>query len=65
MKITVDLKTCTAYANCMAEAPDVFDYNEETGKVLLLIDEVGEDRRAEVERAADACPVQAITLTDS
>lgn len=64
MRITVDLMTCKAYANCMAEAPDVFEYNDETGKVRLLMAEVGPERRDEVERAVDACPVQAISLSD-
>lgn len=62
MKISVDLATCKAYANCMVEAPDVFDFSEETGKVILLADEVGEDQRDEVMRAVASCPVHAIAV---
>jgi len=64
MKISVDLSVCKAYANCMAEAPEVFDYNDETGKVILLLDEVSDDRADEVHRAVDACPVQAISVSE-
>ena len=31
---------------------------------LLLIDEVGDDRANELQRAVDACQVQAITISD-
>lgn len=65
MKIHVDLRTCKAYANCMAEAPDVFDFDEETGKVKLLVEEVdGQPAIDEVRRAAAACPVHAITVEE-
>jgi ferredoxin len=63
MNITVDVITCQAYANCIVEAPDVFDLDE-SGKVLVLLGQVDESRRDEVLRAADSCPVRAITLAD-
>jgi ferredoxin len=63
MNITVDVITCQAYANCIVEAPDVFDLDE-SGKVLVLLGQIDEARRDEVRRAADSCPVRAITLAD-
>jgi ferredoxin len=63
MNITVDVITCQAYANCIVEAPDVFDLDE-SGKVFVLLGQVDESRRDEVLRAADCCPVRAITLAD-
>lgn len=62
MKVTVDLSLCQAYANCVVEAPTVFDLNDATGKALVLDPAPAEDRRAEVEAAARACPVRAISV---
>jgi ferredoxin len=62
MDIEIDTKLCKAYANCTFEAPDVFEVDETTGKARLLLDSIGEHRRGEVESAAMACPVQAITV---
>lgn len=62
MKITVDQKACQEYANCIVEAPDVFDLDEETGKVVVLIPEPGPERYDEVRTAAASCPVRAITV---
>ena len=28
MKITIDLMACKAYANCLVEAPEVFDFSD-------------------------------------
>jgi len=64
MRIEVDLRACKAYANCIVEAPEVFDYSDATGKVQLLMDEVGADRYNEVRRAAAACPSHAISLQE-
>jgi ferredoxin len=64
MEIHVDLRTCKAYANCMVEAPDFFDFDEETGKVKVLVETVDGPAIDEVRRAVAACPVQAITVTE-
>jgi ferredoxin len=62
MKITVNLNRCQAYANCVAEAPTIFDLDDGTGKVLVLDPAPSEDRRSEVERAESSCPVRAISV---
>ena len=62
MKVTVDLRTCKAYANCIVEAPDVFDFNDETGKVMMLVDSIDPAMEDDVRRAVAACPVHALTL---
>ena len=64
MKIQVDLATCKAYANCMIEAPDHFDFNDTTGKVMILKDEVESSEVDEVKRAISSCPVSALSLSD-
>ena len=64
MRISVDLKTCKAYANCMVEAPEYFDFNEETGKVILLAETVVDADRDAVRKAVASCPVQAIVVDE-
>ena len=64
MRINLDLVACKAYANCIIEAPDVFDYDDANGKAVLLLDEVGDDRAEEVQRAAASCPANAITVLE-
>jgi ferredoxin len=64
MKVSVDQSVCREYANCIIEAPDVFDLDEESGKVVALIVEPDPAQYDEVRAAAAACPVHAITLTE-
>ena len=60
MRVTVDMGLCQANGACVVAAPEVFDLDDED--VLHWVEEPGEERRAEVEEAVRACPVQAITL---
>lgn len=64
MNVEIDTTLCKAYANCTIEAPDVFAVDDATGKVTLLIDSPPDDLRDDVERAVDACPVQALRVAD-
>ena len=62
MRVVVDLNECQAYANCIVEAPELFDLDEETGKAVVLVDLV-EPSLEDAARAAVAnCPVTAITI---
>ncbi len=60
MRVLVDLNRCQSYGQCVFAAPEVFRFR---GAESLEYDHVpdAEFDRA-VERAALACPVQAITL---
>jgi ferredoxin len=62
MKVTVDLTACQGYACCMMEAPEVFDLDEDLGKVLLLQENPPEELRAKTESAARGCPAKAILV---
>ncbi|MFN8039992.1 MAG: ferredoxin [Acidimicrobiales bacterium] len=58
----VDLSVCQGYAQCAFLAPEVFHME---GREVLLFDPAPtDDRRQQVERAAAACPVQAIVIED-
>ncbi|CAB4696340.1 unannotated protein [freshwater metagenome] len=58
--ITVDMDKCQHYGQCCFEADDVFALNDD-GQ-LEYVKEADESRRADIESAADVCPMQAITV---
>ena len=60
MKVHVDMNLCQAHGECVFAAPDVFTLHDDD--TLEWVEEVGEERRAEVEQAAQACPMMAIRL---
>ena len=61
MRVVVDLNRCQAYAQCVFLAPEVFKLS---GDEAITYEPNPDDaRRLHVERAAAACPVQAI-VTD-
>jgi ferredoxin len=62
MRVTVDLTKCQGYANCVVEAPDVFDVGDENGKAVVLVERVPESLHDEARRAAASCPVFAISV---
>ena len=60
MKIVVDLNRCRSYGQCVFAAPTVFRIR---GEQSLEYDYAPDDAlRVQVERAAAACPVQAISI---
>ncbi|WP_037683100.1 ferredoxin [Streptomyces griseus] len=63
MELVVDRERCIGAGMCVLTAPDVFDQDDEDGKVLLL-DPVPPRRAAgtAVRQAAHLCPMGAITL---
>jgi ferredoxin len=62
VRITVDRDLCQGYGQCTYEAEGLF-HLDETGTSVPASD-VSEDRRADAERAADVCPMQAITVEE-
>ena len=60
VKITVDRDVCQNYGQCCFEADKAFALDE--GGTMHYQAEVDESLRADVERAADVCPTQAITV---
>ena len=64
MKVVVDMDKCQDHGQCAFEAPEVFQIDAGTGKLVVLTDEPDEALRDKVEAAADVCPVQAIEIED-
>ncbi|GHE88730.1 hypothetical protein GCM10017786_20930 [Amycolatopsis deserti] len=64
LKIVADIAACKGTACCMMESPDLCDVDETTGKVVVLVDEIDDARRADAETAVRACPTKALELRD-
>jgi ferredoxin len=64
MKVAVDPDLCELNALCMAEAPDVFEVNDNDVVDVLLTEPPTEMESAVID-AVNACPKQALRiLTD-
>lgn len=64
MKIAVDLVACEMHGDCVMEAPEVFDLEDDSDVVTVLNDEPDEALRAKVQAAVRMCPVAAIRIQD-
>lgn len=64
MKVELDLAKCQGYANCVVEAPEIFDIDEDNGKAIILMEEVPESAHEEARRAVASCPVAALRAVD-
>jgi ferredoxin len=62
IRITVDMNKCQHYGQCCFEAEDVFQLDDD-GKLQYQKD-VPDERLADVESAADVCPMQAIDFAE-
>jgi ferredoxin len=64
MRIELDTTLCLGYGNCIAEAPEHFDLDEEANVAIILIENPGEQDRAVVEAAVRSCPAVALRLAE-
>jgi 3-phenylpropionate/trans-cinnamate dioxygenase ferredoxin reductase subunit len=60
-RIIADRSVCQGYANCVMAASDYFDIDDDA-LVVVLKDDVPEERRKYVDEAARSCPVSALRL---
>jgi len=60
MRLVVDLTLCQGYAQCCFLAPETFRLNG--NEALMYVPEPDDAQRTKVQRAAAACPVQAIHM---
>ncbi|MEI6254571.1 MAG: ferredoxin [Mycobacteriaceae bacterium] len=63
MKVVVDRSKCSSIGLCEATAPDIFEIGAD-GSLTILIDDIGEDRRTDLEQACENCPTQALSIQD-
>jgi ferredoxin len=60
-KILVDYSKCASTGMCESFAPDFFEVDD-GGDLTVLIEDVPDDRREEVEQAVEGCPTAALRL---
>ncbi|MFI1254930.1 ferredoxin [Streptomyces netropsis] len=64
MEISVDRERCLGAGMCALTAPEVFDQDTESGRVLLLNAVPSPAQAPAIRKAAYICPSGAITVTD-
>jgi ferredoxin len=64
MRVHADRDSCIGSGQCVMNAPDVFDQDEDDGVVSLKTDTPPPELASDVRRAAAMCPAMAITLTE-
>ena len=62
IKIDVDRAKCQHYGQCVFEAPNVFELNNDDK--LEYTATADDSERANVEAAIDVCPMQAIRIVE-
>jgi ferredoxin len=65
MRVVADVDLCQAHQMCQGEAPDVFGFDEDADKVILLRDHPDESLRPRVEAAVRYCPAMALSIVES
>ena len=63
MRIVIDHNKCTGLGMCEAEAPDLFEVQED-GSLLVLNFHPVPDQREALEAAVDSCPTAALSIVE-
>jgi ferredoxin len=63
MRIVVDYDKCTGLGMCEAEAPDLFEVQDD-GSLTVLIEKPDASHRDELEAAVESCPTEALSIVD-
>jgi ferredoxin len=61
LTITIDRLLCVGFGDCIEEAPEAFEFDDEG--IAILTDPAAVERERLL-RACDICPVDAITIVD-
>jgi len=61
MTVTIDRLLCVGFGDCIDEAPEAFEFDDEDIAILTSPEAV---EREQLLRACESCPVDAITVTD-
>jgi ferredoxin len=63
VRIVCDYDKCTGLGMCEGEAPELFEVQDD-GSLQILDETPGEDKRAELEAAVEACPTEALSIAE-
>ncbi len=64
MRAVADLDLCQAHQMCQVEAPEVFGFDEEADRVVVLEHHPAESHRDAVLAAVRYCPAMALALEE-
>jgi ferredoxin len=64
LTVRADLDLCQGHQMCTGEAPDVFGFDEDADRVVVLQEHPGEDLRGQVLDAVKYCPAMALSLEE-
>ncbi|WP_340539301.1 ferredoxin [Nocardioides sp. GXZ039] len=56
---------CQGYANCLIEAPEIWDFDEDENRAVLRIVDPPDALRAKADASARCCPAQAIRVEET
>lgn len=55
---------CQGYANCLIEAPQIWDFDDDENRAVLKLVSPDETLRSKAEASARCCPAQAIRIEE-
>lgn len=61
MKVVVDKTRCSSIGLCEATATDIFEIGAD-GALHILVEDIPEARRVDLEQACENCPTQALSI---
>lgn len=64
MRVTADLELCQGHQMCQGEAPDVFGFDAEADRVVVLQEHPDASLRHQVQQAVTYCPAMALAVHD-
>lgn len=63
-KMVFHRSLCQGYANCIIEAPQIWDFDEDADIAVLRAEFPNEELRANAEASVRGCPAHAIAIED-
>jgi ferredoxin len=64
VRVLADLDLCQGHQMCQGEAPDVFGFDDDTDRVVLLHERPDPTLRSAVQAAVRYCPAMALAVAD-
>jgi ferredoxin len=64
MKVKIDYDLCTSDGHCCDLCPEIFHFDDDHDRIIVVDDEVPEDLEDLVRQAADECDTGAILIRE-
>ncbi|MDZ5621076.1 ferredoxin [Nocardioides sp. HM23] len=64
-KVLFEPGKCQGYANCLIEAPEIWDFDDSNDRAVLKVENPEPGLRSKAEASARCCPAQAIRIEES